>query len=201
LNPGKAPSRQLLFFFFVSLKSQDALAGNHLEMSFLVPPADVATIDPDGERTIGSRQFVPAPLAALDETELFVAHFLLQPLRYIRDVLANGESIDGLVDRQHVLQKFRRHPVAHERGPLGLQEKQLGQRVVWQQRGQWAERLGVMRSAYAMVQARTPHREPAEDGCGPRACDYPCCNATRRTQDKSALATVSSTPEIRRPKV
>ena len=82
-------------------------------MSLLVPPADIATIDPDGKRTIGSRKFVPAPLAALDETELFVAHFLLQPLRYIRDVLANDERIDRLVDRQHVLQEFRRHPVAH----------------------------------------------------------------------------------------
>ena len=47
LDPlGKAPSRQLLFFFFVSLKSQDALAGNHLEMSLIVPPADIATIFP-----------------------------------------------------------------------------------------------------------------------------------------------------------
>ena len=79
LNPGKAPSRQLLFFFLVALKSQDAFAGNHLELSLLVPPADIATIDPDGKRTIGSRKFVPAPLAALDETELFVAQFLLQP--------------------------------------------------------------------------------------------------------------------------
>ena len=34
-------------------------------------------------------------------------------LFYIRDVLANGERIDGLVDRQHVLQEFRRHSVAH----------------------------------------------------------------------------------------
>src|SRR6202049_3314874 len=132
-------------------------------MSLLVPPADIATIDPDGKRTIGSRKFVPTSLAALDETELFVAQFPLQAFCDIRDVLANGERIDGLVDRQHVLQKFRRHPVAHERGPLGLQEKQLGQRVVWQQPGQWAERLGVMRSGYAMVQARTAHREPAED--------------------------------------
>jgi hypothetical protein len=56
-------------------------------------------------------------------------YFLLQPLRYIRDVLANSERIDGLFDRQHVLQEFRRHPVAHERGPLGLEEKLLGQRV------------------------------------------------------------------------
>src|SRR5271157_4268102 len=63
LNPGKAPFRQLLFFFLVALKSQNALAGNHLEMSLLVPPADIATIDPDGKRTIGSRKFVPAPLA------------------------------------------------------------------------------------------------------------------------------------------
>src|ERR1700761_7370879 len=46
LNPGKAPSRQLLFSFLVALKSQDALAGNHLELSFLVPPADIATVDP-----------------------------------------------------------------------------------------------------------------------------------------------------------
>jgi len=49
----------------------------------------------------------------------------LQPLCDIRDMLANGKRFDGLVDRQHLLQEFRRHPVAHERGPLGLQEKQL----------------------------------------------------------------------------
>jgi hypothetical protein len=163
-NPGKAPSRQLPFSLLVPFKSQDALAGNHLELSLLVPPADIATVDSHGKRPIGSRKFVPAPLAALDETELFLAHFLLQPLRYIRDVLANGECIDGLVDRQHVLQEFQRHPVAHERGPLGLQEKQLGQRVVRQQLSQWAERLGFMRSACSTVQPRSSPRERAEDG-------------------------------------
>ena len=68
-------------------------------------PADIATVNPDRKRTIGRGKFVPAPLAALDETELFVAQFLLQPLRYILDVLANGERIDGL-DRQNVLQEF-----------------------------------------------------------------------------------------------
>src|SRR5271166_3089555 len=54
LNPGKAPSRQLLFSFLVSLKSQNALAGNHLELSLLVPPADIAPVNPDRKRTIGS---------------------------------------------------------------------------------------------------------------------------------------------------
>ena len=101
-------------------------------MSLLVLPADIATVNPDHKRTIGRGKFVLASLVALDETELFVAQFLLQPLRYIRNVLANGERIDALFDRQNVLQEFRRHPVAHERGPLGLQEKQLGQRVVRQ---------------------------------------------------------------------
>jgi hypothetical protein len=93
VNPGKASSRQLLFSFLVALKSQNALAGNHLGLSFLVPPADIDTVDPDGKRTIGSRKFVPAPLAAFDEIELFVAHYLLQLLRYIRDVLANGKRM------------------------------------------------------------------------------------------------------------
>jgi len=31
---------------------------------------------------------------------LFVTQFPLQALRYIRNVLANGERIDGLIDRQ-----------------------------------------------------------------------------------------------------
>src|SRR6266404_9638102 len=89
LNPGKAPFRELLFALLIPFKGQETLAGNHLELSLLASPADIATVDPDGKRTIGSRKFVPAPLAALDETQLFVAHFLLQPLRYIGDVLAN----------------------------------------------------------------------------------------------------------------
>jgi hypothetical protein len=49
----------------------------------LVLPADIDTVNPDRKRTIGRGKFVPAPLAALDEKELFVAQFLLQPLRYI----------------------------------------------------------------------------------------------------------------------
>jgi len=65
-------------------------------------PADIATVNPDRKLTIGRGKFVPASLAALDETKLVVAQFLLQPLRYIRDVLANGERIDGLFNRQHV---------------------------------------------------------------------------------------------------
>src|ERR1700730_69873 len=164
LNPGKAPSRELLFALLIPFKGQETLAGNHLELSLLVLPADIATVNPDRKRTIGRGKSVPASLAALDETELFVAQFLLQPLRYIRDVPANGERINELVDRQHVLQEFRRHPVAHERGPLGLQEQQLGQRVVRQQLGQWAGRFGFMRSAYKMAAAGTPPPELAKDG-------------------------------------
>jgi hypothetical protein len=90
----------------VPFKGQETLAGNHLELSLLVLPADIAPVNPDRKRTIGRGKFVPASLAALDETKLFVAQFLLQPLRYILDVLANGERIDGLGDRQHVLQEF-----------------------------------------------------------------------------------------------
>jgi hypothetical protein len=44
---------------------------------------------------------IPAVLATLDETELFITQFPLQALRNICDVPANGECIDGLVDRQH----------------------------------------------------------------------------------------------------
>ena len=64
---------------------------NHLDLSLLVLPADVATGNPDRKRTIGSGKFVPALQAALNETELFVAQFPLQPLCDIRDVLANGD--------------------------------------------------------------------------------------------------------------
>src|SRR5258708_3072371 len=113
LDPGKAPSRELLFFLLVPLKGQETLAGNHLELSLLMLPADIPTVNPDRKGTIGSRKFDPALLAALDKTKSFVAQFPLQPLCDIRDVLANGERIDGLVDRQHLLQEFRRHPVAH----------------------------------------------------------------------------------------
>jgi hypothetical protein len=81
----------------VPLKSQNALAGYHLELSLLVLPADIATVNPDRKRTIGSGKFVPD---AFNETELFVTQFPLQALRYIRNVLANGERIDGLIDRQ-----------------------------------------------------------------------------------------------------
>jgi hypothetical protein len=58
---------------------------------------DIATVNPDRKRTIGRGKFIPAPLSALDETELFVAQLLLELLRYILDVLANGECIDRLL--------------------------------------------------------------------------------------------------------
>src|SRR6202011_4239096 len=80
LNPGKAPSRELLFFLLVSLKGQETFAGDHLEVSLLVLRADIATVNPNRKRTIGSRKFVPALLAAINKTKLFVAQFPLQPL-------------------------------------------------------------------------------------------------------------------------
>ena len=73
----------------------------------------------------GGGSSIPVALTAVNKTALFLTQFVLQALRYIRDVLANGERIDGLIDRQHILQEFRRHPIAHERGPLGLQKQQL----------------------------------------------------------------------------
>jgi hypothetical protein len=78
----------------VSLKGQEAFAGNHLEVSLFVLPADIATVNPDRKRTVESRKFVPAALAAFDETALFVAQFPLQPLCHIRDMLdrAIGDS-------------------------------------------------------------------------------------------------------------
>jgi hypothetical protein len=36
LNPGKAPSRELLFALLIPFKGQETLAGNHLELSLLV---------------------------------------------------------------------------------------------------------------------------------------------------------------------
>jgi hypothetical protein len=77
LNPGKAPSRELLFALLIPFKGQETLAGNHLELSLLVLPADIATVNPDRKRTIRRGKFVPDSLAALDKTELFVAQFLL----------------------------------------------------------------------------------------------------------------------------
>jgi hypothetical protein len=76
LNPGKAPSRELLVALLIPFKGQETLAGNHLQLSLLVLPADIATVNPDRKRTIGRGKFVPASLAALDETELFVAQTL-----------------------------------------------------------------------------------------------------------------------------
>jgi hypothetical protein len=76
LNPGKAPSRELLFALLIPFKGQETFAGNHLELSLLSLPADIATVNPDRQRTIGRGKIFPASLAALDETELFVAQFL-----------------------------------------------------------------------------------------------------------------------------
>src|SRR6266404_3223894 len=53
LNPGKAPSRELLFALLIPFKGQETLAGNHLELSLLALPADIATVNPDRQRTIG----------------------------------------------------------------------------------------------------------------------------------------------------
>jgi hypothetical protein len=47
LNPGKAPSRQLLFSFLIPLKGQDSLAGNSRDLSLFRPSADIATVDLD----------------------------------------------------------------------------------------------------------------------------------------------------------
>ena len=92
LHPGKASGRQLRFFLLVPLKSQKALAGNDFEGPLLAPPADVAAVNADRKRPIGSRKVVPAVLAALDETKLFVTQFPLQALGDLRDVLAKGEG-------------------------------------------------------------------------------------------------------------
>jgi hypothetical protein len=39
LNPGKAPSRELLFALLIPFKGQETFAGNHLELSLLPLPA------------------------------------------------------------------------------------------------------------------------------------------------------------------
>ena len=109
----------------VPFKSQEAFASDYFEDSLLVLSADITAVNADRQRPIGSGKLVPDVLTTLDETELLLTQFPLQALRDIRDVLANGEGIEGFVDRQHLLQEFRRHPVTHERGPLGLQEKQF----------------------------------------------------------------------------
>ena len=41
LYPGKAPCRDLRFSLLIPLKGQEALAGNNLELSLLVLPADI----------------------------------------------------------------------------------------------------------------------------------------------------------------
>jgi hypothetical protein len=125
LHPGKAPGGQFPFALLVPFKRQEVLAGNHFERPLLVPPADVAAVNADRQRPIGSRKLVPAVLAALNETEPFVAQFPLQPFGNLRHVLAKSKSVDGFVDRQHPLQELRRHAVTHERSPLGLKQKQL----------------------------------------------------------------------------
>ena len=94
-------------------------------MAFLAWRPDKAAVDSHRQRTVRWGESIPVALTALDKTALFLTQFPLQALRYIRNVLANGERIDGLIDRQHLLQEFRRHPIAHHRGPLGLQKQQL----------------------------------------------------------------------------
>jgi hypothetical protein len=47
-----------------SLKAKRLLPANYFELSLLVLPADIATVNPDRKRTIGSRKFILALLAA-----------------------------------------------------------------------------------------------------------------------------------------
>jgi hypothetical protein len=100
----------------------------------------------------------PAVLAALDETELFVAQPPLQALGDLRGVLAKGEGRDGLVDWQHLLQEFRRHPIAHDRRPLDLQEQQLGPRAVRKQLGFVPSRMRMATSLARLMWNSTPLR-------------------------------------------
>jgi hypothetical protein len=95
--------------------------------------ADIAAVNTHGQWTIGNRQFVPVPLASCDEAGLFLPQFTLHAFRYIPDVPANGEGIQGVVHRQHIVEQLRRHAITHQRRPFGLQEQQFGRGVVRQQ--------------------------------------------------------------------
>jgi hypothetical protein len=97
----------------VATKAQHAFASDHFKMAFLAWGSDKAAIDSHCQRTVRWREPIPVALTAVNKAALFLTQFPLQALRYIRNVLANGEGTDGLVDRQHLLQEFRGHPIAH----------------------------------------------------------------------------------------
>ena len=73
-------------------------------MSLLVLTAHITAIDADGERTIRSRKFVPVSLASFDKAVPFLAQFPLQAFGHIPNVAANGETMQRIINRQHVFQ-------------------------------------------------------------------------------------------------
>ena len=74
-------------------KLQHAFASDHFKVAFLVWGPEKAAVDSHCQRTVRRREPIPVALTAVDKAALFLTQFPLQALRYIRDVLANGEGV------------------------------------------------------------------------------------------------------------
>src|SRR5262249_33582741 len=86
-----------------------------------------------------------------------------QPLRHREHMMANRDSLKGLINREDVLQELDGQAVGHQGGPLGLQIEQLRGGAFWQQGSQGTKAHGGVRLTWTMGEARTLDRECPED--------------------------------------
>jgi hypothetical protein len=146
-------------------EDEDALADNDFEMLlFLLPVADIATIDPDREGAIGDGQGLPVGGTALHKGPLLVAQFVFAALGHRERMVLDGGRIERRLHGEKVLQRLRGQAVGHQRGPLGLHEEQLGSHRVSHQRVQRPEGGRLTRLTAAMIQPRTGEGDGAKEG-------------------------------------
>src|SRR5712692_1865145 len=90
--------------FVVPSEREDTLAGNHLEPALRTALGfDIAAINTDRQRPIGDRQRTPVAWTPFDKGAVLVTQSVLDAFRQREDVVANGDGLQGFVERQHVL--------------------------------------------------------------------------------------------------
>src|SRR5262245_6437497 len=129
---------------------------------------DIAPVQAYGERAIGVREIGPVPRTALNEDRLFVSQLRFRAFSHGVQMIPYRRGVEVLADRQYFLQQFSRHAIRHQGGPLRLQIEQIGRAALGEQLSQRTERLGRMRLALTVIEARAsevelPEQAPQRD--------------------------------------
>src|SRR5262249_35344159 len=79
-------------------------------------------------------------------------------------MIANRDSLEGLIDRKDVLQELNRQAVGHERRPFRFQVEQVWGGAFRQQGGQGAKADGRLRLTPTLIEPRTVDGKHPKDG-------------------------------------